>query len=206
MLAVLAILAILLAMSVPALNGLTSQAGRRGAVNMVLGAFEQARVAAILNQTATYVVFVTEDQPGNERHLYRAFRIYRDKIDLEGRTNASGVTYDDVVLNLTNDFIPMGKWETLPRGISFWNEPNSLVGANNTQRAVFDAERGATPYVVFNAGGAVVSPLSQPSVLVYEGHYANGQNNWRRAGGGLDMITLARYTGRASLSVSAVTP
>jgi prepilin-type N-terminal cleavage/methylation domain-containing protein len=59
MLIVIAIIAMLTALTLPALQGLFGIAGRRGGANVLAGAMEQARLAALQHGVSAYVGFPT---------------------------------------------------------------------------------------------------------------------------------------------------
>src|ERR1700693_2696656 len=59
LLVVIGIISILLVAIVPAVNSLSKSSGRKAAVNNLLGAIEQARVQAIKDGQAAYLVFPT---------------------------------------------------------------------------------------------------------------------------------------------------
>lgn len=59
MLIVIAIIALLTSLTLPALQGLFGIAGRRGGANVLAGAMEQARLAALQHGVSTYVGFPT---------------------------------------------------------------------------------------------------------------------------------------------------
>ncbi len=104
MLVVMGIVVILLAATLPALRGLNQSESRRGAVGNVMGALDHARMMAISDGLATYVVFACKtstDPQINAECWGRSYAIYQDS--------------DNV------SFLPVQKtpWMTLPKGVSF---------------------------------------------------------------------------------------
>ena len=97
------IVVILLAATLPALRGLNQSESRRGAVGNLLGVLDHARMLAITNGLATYVVFAcpSDATQVNPDLLGRAYAIYQDS--------------DNV------SFTPVQKtpWQPLPKGIAF---------------------------------------------------------------------------------------
>src|SRR6266513_2577208 len=78
LLVVIAILSILLIAIIPAVS-ISKSSGRKGAVNNLLGAIEQARAEAIKTGQATYVVFPTFDSASQatlDRYHYKSFAIF----------------------------------------------------------------------------------------------------------------------------------
>ena len=87
MLVVMGIIAVLLATLLPALKGLNQGLGRHGAVNTLLGTLDRARMLAISDGRATYVVFATPTATGDGKKLKpelwgRAYAIYEDHDNL----------------------------------------------------------------------------------------------------------------------------
>jgi len=197
---VIAIIAILLVAVGPAFN-LTKSAGRRGAVNNLLGTIEQAHAEAIKSGQATYLVFPTfasgTSQATLDRYNYKSFAIWEDD-PTSSPTSQKQLT----------------KWQTLPTGISIRakaGSPESIVNLATDSASMFKftSDSNATPmfyYVKFNASGEVEAPPSPPSnvtLAVFEG-YVNGETevitSTKDAGGepaARESITIARLTGRA---------
>ncbi len=103
MLTVMGIIVLLLVATLPALRGLNQSESRRGAIGNLLGVLDQARMMAISNGLATYVVFACPANASqvNPDLLGRAYAIYQDN--------------DNV------SFTPVQKtaWLPLPKGIAF---------------------------------------------------------------------------------------
>ena len=104
MLVVMGIVVLLLAATLPALRGLSQSESRRGAVGNVMGVLDHARMMAISDGLATYVVFACKtpnDPQINAECWGRSYAIYQDN--------------DNV------SFLPVQKtpWMTLPKGMSF---------------------------------------------------------------------------------------
>ena len=112
MLTVMGIIAILLVATLPALRGLNQSESRRGAVGNLLGVLDQARMLAISNDLATYVVFACPANANqvNPDLLGRAYAIYQDN--------------DNV------SFTPVQKtpWRPLPKGIAFKVQMTTATG------------------------------------------------------------------------------
>ncbi len=105
MLSVMGIIVLLLAATLPALRGLNQSGSRRGAVGTMMGVLDRARMMAISDGLATYVVF-TCPVKDNESQL---------NPDLCGRAYAIFQDSDNVA------FIPTQKtpWMQLPKGMAF---------------------------------------------------------------------------------------
>lgn len=208
LLVVISIMAILAGLALPSIQGLAGSAGRRGAVNVLLGTFEQARAAALESGAITYVGFADQNFP-DETMRYRAFIVFRERTeDDQPPAGAPGAT----------QYIPLTKWEALPRRVSIKSEPLSIVGdklLTITDGSLPKSGNSMTlPVLGYSPSGSLLPSHSanKMRLFVYEGFYANGQDNFsrqaafQRSGAGLfERITFSRYTGRARLDV-ATTP
>jgi len=205
LLVVVSIMAILAALSLPSIQNITGSTGRRGAVNVLLSTFEQARAAALESGANTYVGFADQNFP-DETLRYRAFLVFRDR------------TEDDVPAAGDPDatlYVPLTKWEALPRKISIKSEPLSIVGdyllvlSDNSLPKLTGGQ--SLPVLAFNTAGGLqsVHSANKMRLFIYEGFYANGQDNFSRqaafqrsSAGLFERISFSRYTGRARLDVA----
>ncbi|MDX6766233.1 MAG: type II secretion system protein [Candidatus Methylacidiphilales bacterium] len=200
LLVVVGIIAILLALTIPSITGLAGSAGRKGAVNVLLNTFEQARAYALEGSVNTYVGFADKNFP-EEAMRYRAFIVFREKTD------------DDPAG--TGEYVPLTKWETLPKTISFKSENQSLLADYYlalTDTSVPRLSSGAQlPVLAFNPSGAIQSlhTTARLRVFLYEGYFLNNQDNFvrqaafqRSSSGLFECITFSRFTGRAQVDVT----
>ncbi len=204
-LVVMGILVALMGLMVPAINGLAGSGGRAGAINIIMNTFEQARVAALESSTNVYVVFADANHPDKEKR-FRAMLVMRDY-----------VATLDPNLPPTTRYVPLTKWIFLPKGISFKNVSSSLLNASNmtplgldTSNALFIAKTGVPPtlpYVQFTSVGVIRQPTNSNylHLFIYEGFFDGAKDvpTPTTAGAFLDQISLARFTGRAQLDVTA---
>ena len=207
LLAVMAIMGILLAVSAPNLLQISNATGRKGAVNVLLNAFEQARVAALSSGKNTYVGFATETGfSASSEYLYRAFIIFRETTS-EEQANGQG------------PFLALTKWEVLPKNIYFLQDANRLVGDSNSaphsidvQQSLPQVSSGTTiPVIQFNSFGAIQNPLPNSSptppddgkidIYITENQYNPSASQLASRGNLLDRITFSRFTGRAQFEV-----
>ncbi|MEX1118157.1 MAG: hypothetical protein WEB60_05115 [Terrimicrobiaceae bacterium] len=203
LLVVVAMVVLMMSLLLPALSGWGSSAGRRGAVTMVMNTLEQARVAALESGQTVYVGFADEDFPTLDMQ-YSAFLVFRDATEEEKA--AGGPNY--VILK---------KWTRLPKNISFKRVANSMVpqttastqfsGLGSSLPAALSDER--FPHVAFTSSGSVQGGGLVPPLFIYEGYFANGQDNFTRnaaeqssSAGLFEKITISRYTGRVQLDVT----
>lgn len=118
MLVVIAIIAVLTALLTPAVQGLFGVVGRRGGVNVLSAAVEQARFEAIKNGVPAYVGFpggLTNEDAFSSVIIYRALRA------------------DEAVTN-TNEIQFVSSWQRCPRGVFF--DPASLEEASLADQAI----------------------------------------------------------------------
>lgn len=198
-------MAILAALSLPSIQNITGSTGRRGAVNVLLNTFEQARATALETGANTYVAFADRNFP-DEALRYRAFLVFRDRT--EDDVPAAGEPNATV-------YVPLTQWESLPRKISIKSEPLSIVDdyrlvlPDNSLPKISAGQ--SVPVLAFNTAGGLqsVHNASKMRLFIYEGFFANGQDNFfrqaafQRSNAGLfERITFSRYTGRARLDVA----
>ena len=198
LLAVAAIVGMLMALAVPAISGFTSPAGRKGAVIVVMNALEQARVSAIETGRDVVVLFWRKN----------------------GSTGTQPDEPDALMLLRRNEtdtaWEPATRWIKLPNGVLFHSEDeNSLIRGSQPDSSLLLAVPGATPSasqtgaLQFSSSGAVKNPAT-PSAGLYiaftEGQRASGSNTLaidKQKSGGREVISLARYTGRATMDIVA---
>ncbi len=188
----------------PALSGWGSSAGRRGAVTMVMNTLEQARVAALESGQTVYVGFAPANFPDPDMR-YSGLMVFREGTEEE--------------VNQGKPYVILKRWTRLPKNVAFKRVDSSLVptGASAGQQfpelagLVGTAHAGATtfPVVAFNSSGVVEGGSNPLQVFLYEGYFANGQDNFTRnaaeqssSAGLFEKITISRYTGRVQLDVT----
>ena len=198
LLAVTAILALIAGLLAPALQGLTSPAGRKGAVTIVMNTLEQARVSAIETGREVVVVFWKKNgTDGSQPDEQDAMLILR-KNDSEA-------------------WEPITRWIKLPRGVLFHGEDaeSKILYDASGLEAVCDTSIDSLPgnpskntlgAVHFSPTGAVQLPSTSNGlrIALTEGQRGADQTLIvnKQKDGGHEIISLARYTGRATLDVS----
>jgi Tfp pilus assembly protein FimT len=213
MLAVMGIMLIMLGLILPAINDALGSKGRKGAVNILLNTFEQARVAALEQSTNVYVGFADKSFPSSsatQGFAYTRFIVFRDRIDdIDGAT--------------APNYIPLTKWQTLPKGVAFKSGKSTVVdGINGGVIAITATDKFPSlsnqsynmPVLKFNNTGVISTPSSGNLwVFIYEGFYSGGASGadffTRSRGQGensglFERISFARYTGRAQLDITSI--
>lgn len=192
---VIGIIVIMLIALVPAMNSVSKSSSRKGAMNILLGAFEQARSQAIKDGQATYVVFpdslpsgVTEDM--KQQYQNHSYAIFQD---------------DAATPGIPKQLTP---WRILPTGVSI--RSNSLNYLANSIAFLFTpAGAGKTapfPFLKFNASGEVDPSTTRNAGAtsgtiqfgIFEGFVASGGERDTSSSKFTETIVVHRLTGRAS--------
>ncbi|MEM1158062.1 MAG: prepilin-type N-terminal cleavage/methylation domain-containing protein [Verrucomicrobiota bacterium] len=208
LLTVMAIIGILAAFSAPSLLEISNSTGRKGAVNVLMNAFEQARVAALTSGENSYVGFATElSFNANSDYLYRAFIIFRESSAEEQSAGAGPYT-------------ALTKWEVLPKNIYFLKNAQTLVGDQNSAPHLLDVQQSlpqvaagqSIPVIEFNSFGAIQNPKPNSSpippddgkidIYITETQYDPSNAQLASRGNLLDRITFSRFTGRAQFETA----
>lgn len=206
LIAVTGIMVTLVALLVPIAKDVLQQQSRKSAVNMLLNAFEQARVLALENSGAVYVGFadagIPDSGPGmrNEGFPYTRFILFHET-SLDLAASVPG----------TPPYVPLTKWLKLPDGISFSNKSPILTGATIflAKDARFPAITSADynmPVLKFNNAGMIETPSTKLWLFIYEGFVADGQNVFTRPNNNhlFERISFSRFTGRAQLDITGM--
>lgn len=196
LLAVMAIIAVLMTAMMPLLSNFTGTAGRRGAVNTLMNAFEQARVAALESNSKVYVIMRRNATLGQSD----SFLIVREKSESLGESG--------------DPYVLLGRWQKLPVGILFFKAPKTLTdnGKNELPAALMAALPGSVPQdelfgIAFNKNGQIASPsLGDVKLQLYlaEATRNNDAEASRAPSAAVtEMLSFRRYTGRAQLDYTA---
>jgi type II secretory pathway pseudopilin PulG len=198
MLAVAAIISILLALTVPVVGAFTSTAGRKGAVNILMNTLEQARVAALESGRDVHVIFWRREFPEKD-----AVMVVR-----EPETGSSADPYELLT-----------RWIEMPKGVIFYEgKKNGILDGKSvgnflvTRLPKKQEPSGLYDVLTFNGSGVISYPGPSKTGLmlfVSEGVRGTGGTeaiiaNRKDQVGGFEIISLRRFTGRASLEVSTL--
>jgi len=197
LLVVVVIMCVMMSLLAPAVAGMTSPSGRKGAVTIVMNTLEQARVSAIETGRETAVLFWKKN-------------------------GVAGFPPDEpdslIILrqNEAGSWESISRWVKLPNGVLFQSEnTGSLILTTQADQSMRDAVPNTTAKptasqsgaVQFTTSGAVKSP-STPSSRLYIA-FAMGQRKTgsddmafdKQKSGGKEVISLARYTGRSTMDI-----
>jgi prepilin-type N-terminal cleavage/methylation domain-containing protein len=194
-LVVVAIIGLLLSFMGPVVEGLAGAGGRKGGVTIVMNTLEQARVTAIQRGREVVVVFWKKNGIGEQDAM--------------------------MVLQRTEDdsaWEPVSRWVKLPKGVLFYSEDDaSRILDGSALDAIGGMDLAALPgepadeevgAIHFTKTGAVQSPNHSNGlrVAITEGQRAADGvlADKHREKGGYEVISIARFTGRASLDSTSL--
>ncbi|HEY5895102.1 MAG TPA: type II secretion system protein [Chthoniobacterales bacterium] len=190
----------------PIANNVLQQRARKSAANVLLNAFEQARVLALENSAVVYVGFADANIPDSGQGMQNAGFPYTRFIifgEPSSETNASTPG--------PQSYIPLTKWLKLPDGISFSSKSPILTGATLfvAKDARFPAINSADynmPVLKFTNTGMIQTPSTKLWLFIYEGFYADGQDTFTRPNNNnlFERISFSRSTGRAQLDITGM--
>jgi prepilin-type N-terminal cleavage/methylation domain-containing protein len=205
LLAVIAILGIMLALLAPAVKGFASTAGRKGAVNILMNTFEQARVAALESGRTVYILFYRRTFPDQD-----AIMVLREPDPI-----SNSKKYDQLT-----------RWIKLPSGILL----HEVGGSNILSQPLPPTGPGITGFdpqnspislktrsgeslnlLAFNPYGQISFPTDSKKLMLIVSEGVRDNNGTealisakKEHAGGFEIITFRRYTGRSSLEVSTL--
>lgn len=199
MLAVMAVIAVMMSLLAPAIQGFSDTAGRRGAVSVIMNTLEQARVAALESGSDVFVVFCRQATPDQDRML-----VLRE-------TESGSGNYDQLT-----------KWINLPKGVLLFDPssgPASILdagvgGFDRTRSPVAIPQDSSLPTgkglvaLKFNGSGQVAFPSTGKLWLHISEGVRDSSGSEARVGNKVanalpfEIITMAKYTGRAQLDVT----
>ncbi len=199
LLLVIGVIVLMMSLLIPAISGFSSTAGRRGALNVLMNTFEQARVAALEAGRPVYVLLLRRQFPES------------DSIMVLREPESSAEKYEQ-----------LSKWIKLPKGVLL-HQPNagSSILSATVPLSVFDPSRMPNASTIpvgepvgvlaFNESGGVSFPVNKAErkLIVSEGVRGTGGtealiSGKKNAGGGFEIISISPYTGRAQLDVTTV--
>ena len=196
LLVVIGIIAILLVAIIPAVNSLSKSSGRKGAISLLLGMFEQARTLAIKDGRATYVVFPAEYPAGTaatsnqeivSRYFYHSVAIFED---------------DPIDPNRPR--VQVTEWKTLATGLSLRSEISYSTSNSRWTGGSFTFAPTQTaptfPFLKFNSSGQVESPSpasGQVQLRIFEGYVTGTFEKATNSKNFDESIIVSRDSGRA---------
>lgn len=192
LLTVVAIMAMLMTLSIPAISGFTSPAGRKGAVTIVMNTLEQARVSAIETGREVVVLFWKKNgTSGTQPDEQDAMVVLR--------RNETDTDWDMVT-----------RWIKLPTGVIFHAaDTGSMILSTMPDANMISPLPSPAPlashigHIKFHSSGAVKSPNAGLQIAFTEGQRDTSGSVVvkKQKSGGQEVISLARYTGRSTMDI-----
>lgn len=186
------------ALIAPSLQGLFGVAGRRGGANLLAGALEQARLAAIENGVSAYLGFPAGmDTDESSASTFIVFRSARE---------------DELATNSAKTYLPLSRWFKLPRGV--FVDPETIKDAAPTSISLsgmlpkLGTKSVSTTYSIeFDRFGKIKGdPSALRRLRVGEGIFSGGSVTYRPSDKDYYKLTLYPMTGRVKIVDGLVEP
>ncbi len=209
---VMAIIVIMAGLLGPAIKSISSNAGRKGALNTLMNTFEQARAASLESGANVYVVLWQRAFPENDSLL-----VLREPVEWNEKETKQ---YED------GSLIQLSRYIKMPQGILFYGgRGKSLFVKEGESEGISDLDmlmtqlpkqNGIAPrkseigYVKFTPTGTIEYPDKDHSRLIISEGVRDGSGveariaDSKNSKGGLEIITFRRFVGRASVDVSTI--
>ena len=145
-LAVIAIIAVVVGMAVPAVTSLNRNSQRRAAVSLILSTLDQARGLALSKNSTCYLVVANAKPDWPENLRSRSFAIFEEVY------NATSTRYD---------LLPITSWTALPEGFSFKPGTDTILCDAFTPKKFYCHPAGVeieASYFKFNSLGTLDEP------------------------------------------------
>ncbi|CAN5544020.1 hypothetical protein BH09VER1_BH09VER1_24440 [soil metagenome] len=194
LLSVMAIIVIMSALMLPAISGFSSTMGRRGAVNVLLNGFEQARVAALESGSKVYVV-MRRNQALGEQDAFCVMRARSDSLNDPA----------------SPPYVRLTRWQKLPTSILFYEAVGSLTATGKTLPSDLVASLAGNPpaselfAVAFSRTGQIFYPSTgDVNLFLAEGSRVGANTTAHGPSQSItERLSFRRYTGRAQLDFTA---
>jgi prepilin-type N-terminal cleavage/methylation domain-containing protein len=187
MLVVIGIIAILLGLLGPALQGLMGTSGRRGGMNTAAAVFEQARLAAIENGVTAYVGLPSS--ANNKTNGFSHLIVFRDPDPNKQPPETTPVA--------------VTRWQRLPSGV-FYELSSALSGALSNRtlptrtlpRLGGSEDLTTIPALAFNRFGQMQGVTNDVSLYVGDKIDPTKPNEWRGSTSNYFELRIQPLTGR----------
>jgi prepilin-type N-terminal cleavage/methylation domain-containing protein len=184
MLVVIGIIAILLGLLGPALQGVMGTSGRRGGMNTAAAVFEQARLSAVENGVTAYVGFPTNAQ--NKTNGFSHLIVFRDARTYDTNTSPVAVT----------------RWQRLPSGVFYELSPalsnvlsSRTLPARTLPRLGGSEDLTTIAALAFNRFGQLQG-VNSNEVSLFVGDKIGPNDKWLRGDSNYFELRVQPLTGR----------
>ena len=170
LLSVSALIVLMAGLLYSSIGSFSSSAGRRGAVNMLMNAFEHARIAALESGQTVHVGFADKDFPIEEMR-YKAFLVFRETSDEERAAGAQGLSgsqeMDETARQCRSKEGRPTVWFQNPAAERFLGLNEVLPNSQSDE---------TFPCLSFNSSGAVSGASNPIELFLYEGYFSGDQD------------------------------
>jgi len=208
LLAVMAIIVLMASLLAPAVKSFTSTAGRKGAVNILMNTFEQARAAALETGSNVYVVLWKRQFPDRDSLI-----VMKEASEWDPQMKGKSLDEDKITL------IPLSRYLPIPEGVLLFDgKGKNVFKASSMSADLLDQlpktgneqpKSDEVGYVMFSPNGTVQHPSNSTEckLFISEGVRGTGGTealiaSKKEKQGGFEIISFRRFTGRASVDVS----
>ncbi|MGH8047171.1 MAG: hypothetical protein ACREKL_07985 [Chthoniobacterales bacterium] len=209
--AVIAIIIIMVGLLGPAIQSFASTAGRKGAVNILMNTFEQARAAALESGANVYVVLWKRQFPEKDSLI-----VMREATEWDREMKDKPV---DPANENKITLIPISRYIPMPQGVLLFDgkgknvfKASSLADDMIAQLPRIGDEapqKSEIGYFQFAPTGMIQHPSESTDckLIISEGVRGAGGTeaiiaSKKERQGGFEIISFRRFTGRASVDVS----
>ncbi len=172
-------------LTLPALQGLFGVAGRRGGVNVLAGAMEQARLVALQHGVSAYVGFPTS--LGDKEVAFNSVIVFRETRDDERATNPA-------------PFAVISRWLRYPTGVFVdpGTLPTATVSLTNLPRLANQSVSQVSA-VQFDRYGKL-RPENRLRIHVGEGVVEGASVKFRPTTNNFNALNVLPLTGRVKIT------
>ncbi len=196
LLTVMAVVVLMMALMLPSISAFSGSAGRRGAVNSLMNAFEQARASALETGCNVYVVMRRNQTVGGGNDTFLVARLRSDTM---GDPQAP-------------EYITLTPWKKMPNGVVFHQAPGSVISSGSgLPTSLINSLPGNVPAgelygIGYNRTGQIFfSTGNRLSLYLAEAVQGSGPTATLKTASTTitERLSFRKYTGRTQLDFTA---